>query len=109
MKRALVLLLTAAVAVTAALAIPAFGATRTIKIGDNFFKPRTVTVKRGTKVVWKWTGTAPHNVTVTSGPKKFHSKIQTSGTFTAIPHKKGTYRIVCSIHAPAMKMTLKVR
>ena len=106
MKRLLVLVVVAAVA--AAAAIPAFGATRTVKIGDNFFSPRTVSVKRGTKVVWRWTGTAPHNVTVTRGPKKFHSRTQTSGTFKAIPHTKGTYKIVCTIHA-GMAMTLKVR
>jgi plastocyanin len=109
MKRFLVLGLAVAVAVAAAaFAIPAFGATKTIKLGDNFFSPKTVSVKRGTAVVWKWTGSAPHNVTVTSGPKKFHSKTQNKGTFKAIPHTPGTYKIVCTIHA-GMAMTLKVR
>ena len=109
MKRVLVLVLVVALAgIAGAVAIPAFAATKTVKIGDNFFKPRTVTVKRGTKVVWKWTGSAPHNVTVTKGPKKFHSRTQTSGTYKAIPHTKGTYHIVCTIHA-GMEMTLKVR
>ena len=109
MKRYLVLALTVAIAAAiAAFAIPAFGATKSIKIGDNFFSPKTVTVKRGTAVVWKWTGSAPHNVTVTKGPKRFHSRTQTKGTFKAVPHTKGTYRIVCTIHA-GMAMTLKVR
>ena len=109
MKRLLVLVLAVAVAAgTAAFAIPAFAATKSVKLGDNFFSPKSVSVKRGTKVVWKWTGSAPHNVTVTSGPKKFHSKTQTSGTYSAIPHTKGTYKIVCTIHA-GMAMTLKVR
>ena len=31
-----------------ALAVPAFGATTSIKMGDNFFKPTKVTVKKGT-------------------------------------------------------------
>jgi plastocyanin len=109
MKRFLVLALAVAIAVaTAAFAIPAFGATKSVKLGDNFFSPKSVSVKRGTKVVWKWTGSAPHNVTVTRGPKKFHSKTQTKGTYSAIPHTKGTYKIVCTIHA-GMAMTLKVR
>jgi plastocyanin len=106
MKRVLVLVAVAAIG--AAFAIPAFGATKSVKIGDNFFSPKSVSVKRGTKVVWKWTGHAPHNVTVTSGPKRFHSKTQSRGSFSAIPHTKGTYRIVCTIHA-GMTMTLKVR
>lgn len=110
MKRILVLVL--AVAVAAAIAVPALAATKSVKIGDNYFvRPSnnaTVSVKRGTKVVWKWTGSAPHNVTVTRGPKKFHSPTRSRGTFSAIPHTKGTYHIVCTIHA-GMKMTLKVR
>ena len=112
-KRFLVLGLAVIVAATAAVfAIPALAATKTVKVGDNFFvrssNNATVSVRRGTTVVWKWTGSAPHNVTVTSGPKKFHSRTQTKGTFKATPHTKGTYRIVCTIHA-GMKMTLKVR
>ena len=110
MKR--VLALVAAGVVAGALAIPALAATRTVKIGDDFFvrsaNNATVSVKRGTRVVWRFTGAAPHNVTVVSGPKRFHSKTQNSGTFTAIPHTPGTYKIVCTIH-PGMKMTLKVR
>src|SRR6476659_6189086 len=109
MKKALVLVLIAALAgVAGAVAIPAFAATRTVKLGDNFFRPKTLSVKRGTTVLFKWTGSAPHNVTVTSGPKKFHSRTQTKGSFKATPHTKGTYKIVCTIHA-GMKMTLKVR
>ena len=53
-------------------------------------------------------GPALNNVTVTSGPKKFHSSTKTKGSYKATPHTKGTYRIVCTIHA-GMKMTLKVR
>ena len=109
MKKVLALVLVVALAgVAGAVAIPAFAATNTVKIGDNFFKPKRLTIKRGTTVRWKWTGSAPHNVTVTKGPKKFHSPTKTSGTFKATPHTKGTYHIVCTIHA-GMTMTLKVR
>ena len=106
MKRLLVLALVLAVAAAAA-ALPALAATKTVDVGDNFFKPTRVGVRAGTKVVWKWTGSNPHNVTVTKGPKKFHSKTQTKGSFTAIPHTKGTYSIICTIHH--FKMTLAVR
>jgi plastocyanin len=46
---------------------------------------------------------------VTKGPVKFASKTKTSGSFTKKFKKKGTYKLVCTIHAPAMKMTLKVK
>jgi plastocyanin len=105
MKRLLALAMVAAVA--AAVAIPALAATKTVTVGDNFFKPTKVSVKAGTKVTWKWTGSNPHNVTVTSGPKKFHSKTQTKGTFSAIPHTKGTYSIVCTIHGFTMKLVVR--
>jgi len=105
MKRLIALAIVAAVA--AAVAIPAFAATKTVTVGDDFFKPTKVTVRAGTKVTWKWTGHNPHNVTVTRGPKKFHSRTQTSGTFSAIPHKKGTYSIVCTIHGFTMKLVVR--
>jgi plastocyanin len=97
------------VAACAALAVPALAANKkTIKLGDIFFKPESTSVKKGTTVVWDWTGKAPHNVTVVSGPQKFRSKVQTKGTFTRKLTKAGTYKIVCTIH-PGMDLTLKVR
>ena len=105
MKR--LLALAAALAVAAALAIPALAATKSVSVKDSSFSPGKVTVKAGTKVVWKWKSSLPHNVTVTRGPKKFHSKTQTSGSFTAIPHKKGTYNIVCTVHSFTMKLVVR--
>jgi plastocyanin len=111
MRKFLVL---AAVAVcSAALAVPAFAATKSVKIGDVFYvkkgaKNPTVSVKAGTTVKWVWTGKTPHNVTVKSGPTKFASKIQTKGSFSQ-KLKKGTYKIFCSVHgAAAQSMTIKV-
>ena len=105
MKR--VLPIAAALVAAAALAIPALAATKTVSVKDSSFSPSKLTVKAGTKVVWKWKSSLPHNVTVTSGPKKFHSKTQSSGTFTAIPHTKGTYNIVCTIHGFQMKLVVR--
>ena len=109
MKRLVVLALALVATVAALAAIPAFGATKSVTVGDNFFKPTSITVKSGTTVKWKWTGSAPHNVTVTKGPKRFHSKTITSGSYSRRLFTKGTYRIVCTIHQPGMKMTVKVR
>ena len=105
MKR--LLPLAAALIAAAALAIPALAATRTVAVKDSSFSPSRLSVKAGTKVVWKWKSSLPHNVTVTSGPKKFHSKTQSSGSFTAIPHTKGTYTIVCTIHHFQMKLVVR--
>ena len=68
----------------------------TVTIGDNFFRPPKLTVKRGAVVTWQWTGMNPHNVTFGSLHK--HSKTQTSGVFRLRFSKKGTYRYLCTIH-----------
>jgi plastocyanin len=79
-----------------------------VSLGDNFFKPTKLTVTAGTIVTFTWTGSATHNVKVTSGPEKFKSPNQSSGTYTHTFTKTGTYKIVCTFH-PGMEMTLKVR
>lgn len=96
---------TAGLAATAA--IPAFAATRTITLKDNLFSPSSVTVKKNTVVKWVWKGKAPHNVTVKSGPVKFHSPLKMNGSYTKKMTRKGTYRIVCTIH-PGMNLKLRV-
>ena len=92
---------------------PALSKTKSVEVDDNYFvhegKPSTVSVKAGSKVKWEWEGKSTHNVTVTKGPVKFHSKDKTSGSYTKTLRKKGTYKIVCTIHAPDMRMTLKVK
>ena len=101
-------------ALAGVLSASALAATRTITIGDNFFVrdnagTPTVTVRKGTKVRFKWVGNAPHNVQVQRGPARFKSKVKTSGTYSRTLRKKGTYRLVCIVHASEMKLTLKVR
>jgi plastocyanin len=113
MRKLLALISVAMVAgLAAAIAVPALAAsaTKKVRVGPQFsFSPKTLTIKKGTKVSWKWAGGLPHNVTVTSGPAKFHSKTQTSGSYSHLFTKKGTYKLVCTIHkALGMKMTVKV-
>ncbi|HEV2310399.1 MAG TPA: plastocyanin/azurin family copper-binding protein [Acidimicrobiia bacterium] len=79
-----------------------------VQLGDNFFKPDHLTVSAGTKVTWTWTGNSTHNVTVVSGPQKFRSVDQASGTFSRVMSKPGVYKIVCTFH-PGMDLTLTVR
>jgi plastocyanin len=106
------LALTAATALTAAVAVPAIGATRTINVGDYYFVsksgPHRATVTRGTIVRWKFVGRIVHNVVVTKGPQKFRSPTRGKGyVFRHKMTRRGTYKIVCTIH-PGMAMTLKV-
>lgn len=93
-----------------AIAVPALAASsKTVQVKDNKFVANKITVRKGTTVKWIWKGKAPHNVTVTKGPKKFASINRTSGSFSKKLTKAGTYTILCTIHAPGMKMTITVK
>ena len=104
-----------AVVVTAALAATSLGAGKSVEVGDNYFVRdaghATVTIKKGTKLTWKWTGKNPHTVTVASGPQKFSSKIiQGAGKHYAHTFSRaGTYNIYCKIHGQAMTMKVVVK
>jgi plastocyanin len=114
MRKLLVLGLLAAVLAAMLAAGPALSARKNVEVDDNYFvrqgSPPTVNVRRNDRVVWEWEGSNPHDVTVTKGPVRFKSRIQTSGTYAKKVTRRGTYRIVCTIHRSAgMRMTLKVR
>jgi plastocyanin len=98
-----------AVVTAGALAVPALAATKSVQVKDNKFVAKSITVKKGTTVKWVWKGKAPHDVSVTKGPAKFKSAIKTSGSFSKKLTKKGTYTIICTIHQPDMRMTIKVK
>jgi plastocyanin len=78
-----------------------------VTVGDDFFRPTSLRVRAGTTVRWTWRGRDVHNVTVTSGPTRFSSPTQRSGTFSRRLRKRGTYRIVCTVHG--QRMTIRVR
>jgi plastocyanin len=80
-----------------------------VRVGDNYFSPSSLTVARGTRVTWSFSGDDAHNVTVTKGPVRFRSPTRSSGTYSRRMRKPGTYRIVCSIHAGKQRMRLTVR
>jgi plastocyanin len=110
MRKLLALLLAAGVA--AAFAVPALGSTpvKKVKVGPLFsFSPKSITVKKGTKVVWNWVGGLPHNLAIKTGPVKFSSKKMYTGSYTHVFATKGTYVLICKIHVhQGMKMTIKV-
>jgi plastocyanin len=102
-----------AIVLTLVLAAPAAAATKNVKVDDDYYvrsgNPPTVTVKKGATVKWNWRGSRQHNVVVQSGPRSFQSALKRSGSYSKKMKRVGTYKIVCSIHAPDMAMTLKVR
>ena len=112
MKRLIAVLAAVAVTAGAMMAIPAFGATRSVSVRDNVFSPRTLNARSGDTVRWVWRGNAPHNVVATTRPRgvsAFRSTIKENGTYRKRLTRRGTYRIICTIHQPGMRMTIRVR
>jgi len=109
MRKLLVLVIAAcALAVLAATAI---AATRTVKVGDDYFvRPSgtpKVTVSKGTTVRFNFSGADnPHTVTRLSGPR-FRA---CSDTCRRTLKKRGTYRLYCAIHGvgdQSMRLVVK--
>jgi plastocyanin len=103
-----------ALSALAALAGTALAATKSVKVGDNYYVRASgvpkVTVSKGTTVKWRFAGSAPHTVTVSRGPVKFSSGVKSSGTYRKKMRKRGTYTIYCKIHgASDQKMKLVVK
>jgi plastocyanin len=95
----------------AVLAVPgvALAASRSVAVKDDKFVAKSITVSRGTTVKWVWRGRSPHNVTVVKGPVRFRSSTKSSGSYSRKLTRRGTYRLLCTIHAPDMRMTVRVR
>ena len=90
------LTIAAAAATTAAvIAVPAFAATAHVKVADDVFKGKSVTIRKGSSVKWTWVGNNPHNVKF----KGFTSKTMVNGTYTHRFRKTGTFRYRCTIHS----------
>jgi plastocyanin len=98
----------AATVVVAIAAVPALAATKTVRVDDNVFRPDSMTVNRGDTVRFRWVGDALHNVRRTSGPSFRNISNRTSGTVSRRLTRRGTLRLVCSIH-PGMDMRIRVR
>ena len=79
-----------------------------LKVGDNYCGVKRLTVGIRTRVTWRLAGVRNHNVTVSSGPSKFHSRTQAVGSFSHVFTKPGTYSLYCTIHRQ-MKMAVVVR
>jgi plastocyanin len=97
----------AVAALLAAVAVRADDAEVTI---DNFvFTPATLTVKAGTRVVWKNQDDIPHLVVSDGSPPLFRSKaLDTDDSFSTVFDKPGTYHYFCGLH-PHMQGTIVVQ
>lgn len=98
-----------ALALCAVAAAPALGgepsghaaATKRVKVGDDFYRARSLHVRPGTKVTWRWVGRRRHDVYFTSAPHKAkprYCKPQRKGSCSRRIPKRGTYGFVCTIH-----------
>jgi plastocyanin len=111
MRKLIPIALVAAFAAVPAVSALASTPTKKIAVRDNFFSVKKATINRGTRVTWVWHSFGvPHNVTVTKGPAKFHSReLQSSGSFSHVFTKRGTYHLICTLHPTQMRETIIVR
>ena len=101
-------LLASVVAVGALGVAPSFAADRGVAVKDDFFKPKSLTIVKGTRVVWTWKGEGRHNVVVAQGPSTFRSEIKRKGTYKHTFKRTGTWQLVCTVHS-GMNMKVVVK
>jgi plastocyanin len=88
---------------------------RVVDIGDYYFAPAKMTVKRNTIVVWRWPegGGDAHDVVLRKGPKgvkKFASEVYLADEVYRKRLKvPGRYSIICSLHPDEMRQTITVK
>jgi plastocyanin len=82
-------------------------ASKSVKVGDDFFKPARLTVSRGTTVVWTWKGKNRHSVTEINS--RFGSKVKRKGTYKHRFAKKGKFTIYCKVHPIDMRAKVIVK
>jgi len=88
---------------------------RTVMVEDYFYSPAKMTVKRNTVIVWKWPagGGDGHDFYMKKGPrgvKRFRSEVLfADATYRKKLTKRGTYRIICTLHESSMKQTIRVK
>jgi plastocyanin len=109
------LLAMALIAVAAAPTV-ASAATKRVTISNFSFSPQTITIKHGTKVVWKNSDSTQHTVTSASDMSTSASvtglfaspTLSPGSSFSFTFKKKGTYFYECTIHASMASMHGKV-
>jgi plastocyanin len=103
-----------ALSLLAVLAATALAATKSVKVGDNYYVRSsgvpTVTVTKGDKLKFNYSGDNSHNavgVGIKLGSQC--SRIRSSGSCTSNAlNKRGTFRIYCSVHGKS-DQSMRVR
>jgi plastocyanin len=108
MRKLVALAVVVALTAIAVTVVPAYAATKNVTVGNNFFSPKSLSVKKGTKVTFKWKGGVPHNVTPSSGRGGSKTSRKKGFTYSKTFSKKGTFKYICTIHPGQMKITVKV-
>jgi plastocyanin len=109
MRKLTILFLATALAAFFAVSATASPRTKNVKVADSYFSPKRITIRKGTKITWKWDGFLQHNVTVFKGPAKFRSRIMVRGSFSHLFTKRGTYFLRCTLHPASMRETITVK
>ena len=103
MLKARVLAVVAATTLAGAIAvgpaIPAQAATVVKATQSLQFKPQTLRVHKGTKVVWKNVCTCTHTVTATSNNWSKNTTLHPGDSTSFTFKRTGTYKYHCTIHA----------
>lgn len=87
-----------------------------VRIGDDFFSPRRITVQRCTRIRWRWLpgNLHVHDVTLRRAPSKVKKRKFKSGSgsiglkFSRRLKRPGRYEFVCSVHRTVMRLTIVV-
>ena len=83
------------------------GVEQTVKIGDNFFMPASLSVAVGTTVTWTHTGKVTHNVLSVVLPGIHSADLQPSEKYSYTFKTPGTFTYYCSYHE-GMSATITV-
>ena len=81
-----------------------------VSIGDNFYKPKEVTIQVGQSIKWRNNGSVAHTVTSDSDSTvKFDSKtLEPRGGYALKPASRGKLPYYCTIHGKEQSGTITV-
>jgi plastocyanin len=81
-----------------------------VSVGDNFYKPKSLTIKRGQSISWRNQGAVAHTVTSDSGSAvKFDSgTLDPGGVYALKPNTVGKLTYHCTIHGTVQSGTITV-
>ena len=81
-----------------------------VRVGDERFTPANLSVARGTKVVWRFTDVALHNILLAGGPRRISSTtLGKGGRYEKTLYAPGKYKLFCYLHPITMTQVIDVR